>query len=171
MKLALISIALLQTVLHIPEAAPEPAPTGQSGHPEASVYLPDRNADVDVERALSDARTSGKTMLLIMGANWCHDSRALAGWFATPRFATMLRDRYEVVYVDVGKPQVGKGRNLDIAKRFGIKKVKSTPLMMLVSPDGMLLNSKRDAISWRNAASRSEADIYQYFAGFDAAQK
>jgi hypothetical protein len=29
-----------------------------------------------------------------------------------------------------------------------------------------LLNSKKDAASWRNAASRSEDEIYRYFAEF-----
>jgi hypothetical protein len=99
----------------------------------------------------------------VMGANWCHDSIGLAGWFETPRFVSMMRDRYELVYVDVGTPQTGHGRNLDIPKRFGIKKVKSTPLVMLVSADGKLLNSKKDAASWRNAGSRSEQEIFDYF--------
>ena len=65
--------------------------------------------------------------------------------------------------------QLYEGRNLDIAKRFGIKKVKTTPLVMLVSADGKLLNSKKDAASWRNAASRGEDDIYSYFARFTPA--
>ena len=65
--------------------------------------------------------------------------------------------------------QIGQGRNLDIARRFGIKKVKNTPLLMVISPDGKLLNDKKDAASWRNAASRSEDDIYRYFAAIEPA--
>jgi hypothetical protein len=37
---------------------------------------------------------------------------------------------------------------------------------MVLSPDGKLLNSKKDAASWRNAASRSDDDIFRYFAEF-----
>ena len=107
---------------------------------------------------------------MVMGANWCHDSVGLAGWLNTPRFMDSMRNHYRVVYVDVGTPQTGKGRNLDIAARFGIKKLKSTPLVLLVSGNGKLLNSKRDAISWRNAASRSGNDIYRYFADFALAK-
>jgi hypothetical protein len=81
----------------------------------------------------------------------------------------MMRDRYTIVYVDVGTPQIGKGRNLDIAKRFGIRKVKNTPLLLIVSADGERMNSKKDAIGWRNAASRSEDEIYRYFATFEPA--
>lgn len=165
---ALAGYLLLQTLVHMTApATPVPPPVAErSGNPEALAFFADRDAQVDVDRALADAKASGKSIVVIMGANWCHDSVGLAGWLDTPRFMGMMRDRYHLVYVDVGTPQIGKGRNLDIAKRFGIGKVKNTPLVMMLSPDGKLLNSKKDAISWRNAASRSEDDIYRYFAEF-----
>ena len=166
---AYLAALLLQTLVHTTQAEPTPVPpptTEQAGNPEALVYFANRDANADVETALTDAKVSGKTVVIVMGANWCHDSVGLAGWLDTPRFMSMMRDRYDIVYVDVGTPQTGKGRNLDIAARFGIKKVKSTPLMMLVSADGRMLNSKKDAVSWRNAASRSENAIYRYFAEF-----
>lgn len=141
-------------------------------HPEARPFDEGANAQRDLNAALVAATASeSQNIIVIMGANWCHDSRALAGWFATPRFANMLRDQYQIVYVDVGVPQTGRGRNLDIAKRFGIKKVKGTPLVMVLSPYGKLLNSKSDAASWRNAASRSDDAIFRYFAEFKPSTK
>ena len=157
-------------------AAPEPeaslpqqpaAAAERQSNPEALAFIAESNAQADVDRALADAKKDGKTVLVILGANWCHDSVGLAGWLDTPRFKDMMRDRYTIVYVDVGTPQIGKGRNLDIAKRFGINKVKNTPLVLIVSADGERMNSKKDAIGWRNAASRSEDDIYRYFATFE----
>jgi thiol-disulfide isomerase/thioredoxin len=143
------------------------ASAGAQAHPEARPFDESANAQRDLNVALvSAAASESQNIIVIMGANWCHDSRTLAGWFATPRFANMLSDQYRTVYVDVGVPQTGLGRNLDIAKRFGIKKVKGTPLVMVLSPDGKLLNSKKDAASWRNAASRSEDAIFRYFAQF-----
>ncbi len=135
-------------------------------HPQAALFDKAANAVADVDNALARAATNGKVVIIVMGANWCHDSKGLAGWFETPRFVEMLNRKYEIIYVDVGTPQTGDGRNLDIAKRFGIKKVKHTPLVMLVSAGGKLLNSKKDAASWRNAASRSEDAIFRYFAAF-----
>ena len=173
MQFSLSIFMLMQTLAHTSHTGSVPAPmvaTESKGHPESPAYFANRNAQADVERALVDAKRSGKTVLIVMGANWCHDSVGLAGWLAAPRFEELMRDRYEIVYVDVGTPQTGKGRNLDIAARFGIKKVKGTPLVMLVSTDGKLLNSKKDAVSWRNAASRSENDIYRYFADFALAK-
>ncbi|WP_373476824.1 thioredoxin family protein [Sphingorhabdus sp.] len=143
--------------------------TERNANPETLAFFAERNAQADVDRALADAQKSGTTVLVILGANWCHDSVGLAGWLDTPRFMDMMRDRFSIVYVDVGTPQIGKGRNLDIARRFGIKKVKNTPLVMAISADGILLNSKKDAIGWRNAASRNEEDIYRYFATFKPA--
>lgn len=129
-------------------------------------FDPKANAQSQLETKLNDAKNMDRKLLVIMGGNWCHDSAALANVIDTPRFAGMIAQNYEVLFVDVGVPQTGKGRNLDIAKRFGIKKVKGTPTVLVLSADGQLLNSKKDAASWRNAASRSDDDIFRYFAEF-----
>jgi Thioredoxin-like len=167
----ILAFLILQTLVHTTEPGSAPPPQASIVHPERRAYSADRDAKADVDAALSRARQSGKTVAIIMGANWCHDSVGLAGWLDTPRFTDMMRDRFDIVYVDVGTPQIGKGRNLDIAKRVGVRKVKGTPLVLLVSADGILLNSKEDAASWRNAASRSEDDIYRYFAEFKPATR
>jgi Thioredoxin-like len=171
MNLGIGSI-LLQTLVHMttpqPASAP-PLPAEQARERQGLVYFADRDAKADVASALAEARLNDKTLIVIMGANWCHDSVGLADRLHSTRFSDMMHDRYIVLYVDVGTPQTGKGRNLDIAKRFGIGKVKNTPLVMMVSADGRLLNSKKDAASWRNAASRTEDDVFRYFATFTPA--
>ncbi len=139
------------------------APESQVAHPEAQPFDAKANASNDADAALLRAKASGKMVLVILGANWCHDSRALAGWLAQPRFAAMVASRYELVYVDVGR----KNRNLDIARRFGLSKVKGTPTLLILDATGKLLNRK-DAPTWRNAASRSEDKIYNALANFKA---
>lgn len=141
------------------------AGTATPAHPEAKPFVAESNAQADVAAALSRAKVSGKRVIVVLGANWCHDSRALAGWFASPRFAAMMKTRYEVAYVDIGMPQRGQGRNLDVPQRYGIKAVKGKPTVMILSTDGQLLN-KKDAPKWRNAASRSEDDIFNHFNTF-----
>ncbi|MEM8695686.1 MAG: thioredoxin family protein [Pseudomonadota bacterium] len=135
-------------------------------HPEARPYDNARPALVDVAIALARAAISRKRVILVMGANWCHDSRGLAGWFEAPRFAEMLERRYEIVFVDVGHPQEGEGRNIDVAQRFGIEEIVGTPTVLVLSPEGALLNPET-APTWRNAASRSEDEIHEYFAAFE----
>lgn len=169
MKFALLAFLLMQAVVDTTPPESQVSAIARNNHPEARPFVETANAGRDIDVALASAAAKDDKVIVIMGANWCHDSRSLAGWLATPRFAAMLGGQYQLVYIDVGTPQTGKGRNLEIAKRFGIKKVKGTPLVMVLSADGRLLNSKKDAASWRNAASRNEQAIYDYFDRFTPA--
>jgi len=146
-------------------ASPSLAASEQTQEPaslRATPYDPARKADVDVNDALTRAKAKGHKTIIILGANWCHDSSSLAGRLESPRFKSLLADHFELVYVDVGTPQTGHGRNLAIPQRFGAKKVKGTPTVLILSAQGKLLN-KKDAGTWRNAESRSEDAIFDYF--------
>lgn len=134
------------------------------GHPEARPFDKEADAKAAVDAALVRAKLGKRMVLIVMGANWCHDSRALAGWLAQSHFATMIISRYELVYVDVGQ----RDRNIDIARRFGLKSIKGTPTVMIISAEGKLLNRK-DAPKWRNSASRTPSAIYKAFAEFTPA--
>lgn len=136
------------------------ATTGDTAaaHPEARSYAASANAMSDVDAALARASANGKRVLVVLGANWCHDSRALAGWLETPRFAALNAERYETVFVNVGMPQTGDGHNLDVARRFGLADVPGTPALLVLTADGRAVN-RDTAASWRNAASRSEDAI------------
>jgi len=124
-------------------------------HPEARLFDETRNAKTDVDAALAQGAVEDKITLVVMGANWCHDSRALAGWFTTDdEILAVLERDFIVTYVDVAQ----KNRNIDIAQRFGIDSIIGTPTMVMVAPDGTVLN-KETAVTWRNSASRSKADI------------
>ena len=154
-----------------PTPAPAPAPYREARSEDrfsTIAYDPTADAASELEFVQKGVAISGKKLLIIMGGNWCHDSAALANLIDSPRFVGMITQNYEVLFVDVGVPQTGNGRNLEIAKRFGIKKLKGTPTVLVVSPLGKLLNSKKDAASWRNAASRDEDAVYSYFAEFTA---
>ena len=130
-------------------------------HPEFLAFdpAPEVPANIQVEQALSTAKATGKNTAIVMGANWCHDSRALAGWFQTPRFEALLSQNFIVRYVDVGQ----KDLNIDIAKRFGLDEIVGTPTVFVTDTKGKVLNLET-APTWRNAASRDEDAIYDYFA-------
>ena len=149
------------------------APANGSERPDSfyvtKAYDPSADAAKLLDFKLTVVKFTGQKLVVVLGANWCHDSAALANLLTSQKFSKMLARDYDILFVDVGHPQTGKGRNLDIAKRFGIKKVTGTPTVMVLSADGKLLNSKKDAASWRNAASRDEDAIYRYFAEFTPA--
>lgn len=128
-------------------------------HPEARSYTVSETPDADVDAALERAAENGKRLLLVMGANWCHDSRALAGWLGTDRFKALIEREYELVYVNVGRPQSGDGHNLSIAQQFGLEDLPGTPNLLVVTSEGDLVNAET-ATTWRNAASREEDAIF-----------
>lgn len=139
-------------------SAPAPAPA-LAPKPEARSYHVSDDASADVDAALARARQSGKRVLLVMGANWCSDSRALAGWLATDRFAELIERKYELVFVNIGMPRTGDGHNLGIARRFGLQELPGLPNVLVLTGDGVLVNPTT-ATSWRNAESRTGDAIY-----------
>lgn len=139
-------------------SAPAPAPA-LVPKPEARSYHVSDDASADVDAALARARQSGKRVLLVMGANWCSDSRTLAGWLATDRFAELIERKYELVFVNIGMPRTGDGHNLGIARRFGVEELPGLPNVLVLTGDGVLVNPTT-ATSWRNAESRTGDAIY-----------
>lgn len=110
---------------------------------------------VEASRNLAAAKTAAlsqnKLVLAVFGADWCHDSRALAGLLGTPRFTALTEQHYVVTFIDVGAPQQGEGRNLDLLARYGVTDVVGTPNLLVIDPAN-------------DAASRSEDAIYKELA-------
>jgi thiol-disulfide isomerase/thioredoxin len=132
--------------------------------PEATAFYPkEADAAQVLEAALAETRVADKLAVVVFGADWCHDSQALARMLTSEAFRAEFANRFSVTFIDVGIPQAGQGRNVELAARFGIKRVKGTPTMVVISPAGKRLNSSADAASWRNADSRVEADIFGWF--------
>lgn len=128
-----------------------------------SFYDSKADARADVERALTDAVQAGRSAVLVFGADWCHDSIALALVLTSDGFKTEFGPGYSVTFIDVGIPQRGKGRNIDLLARFKVKNLKGTPAMFVVRPDGTLRNKRKDALSWRNAESRGASATLEWF--------
>ena len=158
-----IATSILSACFLVACASDIPVVPTTAHHPEALVFDPEPElaATEGVDEALRDAALAGKHAMIVLGADWCHDSRALAGWFQTPRFAALLQDNYVIRYIDVGQ----KDQNIHIAQRFGLDEVLGTPTVFVTDQQGHVLNQET-APTWRNAASRSEDSIYEYFAEF-----
>lgn len=137
----------------------------EQDHPEARLYDASIDASAAIDTAFERAQERGANVLIVMGANWCHDSRAFAGWSEGGQIGTLIEQRFELVFVNVGMPQTRDGHNLHIAERFDIGELEGTPTILIVSPSGEVLN-RETAKSWRNAASRSEDEIFEELASF-----
>ena len=139
------------------------ADDAEAAHPEARLYDASVDATEAVNSAMARAAARGVNVIIALGANWCHDSRAFAGWTETERVGGLIRDRFELVFVNVGYPQTGDGHNAHIMRRFRFEEQTGTPMVIVATPDGEVLN-RETAQSWRNAASRSEDEIYDELA-------
>lgn len=133
--------------------------------PKAAPAYFDQKADARaaMDAALVDAAQSGRSAVLVFGADWCHDSVALAAVLTSAAFRAEFGRAYSVTFIDVGIPQRGQGRNIDLLARFKVRELKGTPAMFVVGPDGKLRNKRKDALSWRNAESRGAAATLEWF--------
>lgn len=134
------------------------AETHHEAHDEPRPFEADRDAHADVDAALARAAARGTKALIVMGGNWCHDSRGFAAVMERPETAALIEEDFELVWVNVGQ----KVLNQDVAQRFGLDGTPGTPTVIVTDADGTVLNLE-DAPNWRNAASRKPEDIHQYF--------
>ena len=166
----MIRLTALALLLAAPALAANPPEDVATAHPESQPYdesISDELYAQELDRTIAQLEP-GRRVLAVFGANWCHDSRALAGWLVSEDFETLLREHFELVFVDVGSPQTGEGRNLDLAARYGVSDIDGTPNLLVIDGSGALVNTPESAKDWRNAASRSEESIYavlQSYAG------
>lgn len=142
---------------NLPERPPAAAPAA------TTFYDQKADARAAMDAALADAAQSGRSAVLVFGGDWCHDSVALAEVLTSDAFKAEFGAGYSVTFIDVGVPQTGKGRNIELLARFKVKQLKGTPAMFVVGPDGALRNKRKDALSWRNAHSRGAAATLAWF--------
>ena len=134
-------------------------------HGGSDYYDEAANASAVIDAALARAGDEGKSTLLIFGANWCHDSRGLAGHLEADEQLSAFLDEYFIVeHIDVGI----RHRNLDQLHRFGVSGVYGTPTLIVLDTEGQAVNG-HTAHDWRTADDASTADIMAYLshhAGF-----
>jgi protein disulfide-isomerase len=121
-------------------------------------YDESADAKAQVQQALTQARSTHKPVLLVFGANWCPDCRALDGALHSGRNAELMQQDFEVVKIDVGNFD----RNLDLAAEYGNPIKKGIPAAVIVSPDNKVLFATK-AGELANARRMGEGDVYAFF--------
>ncbi len=113
----------------------------------------------DLSAALADARTSGKRVLIVFGANWCPDCRVLDREFHSGgKTAEFVASHYDVVKVDVGDFD----KNLDFAKLYGEPIRKGIPSIVVVTPTNQVVYATK-AGELADARSMGGDGIYAFF--------
>ena len=97
--------------------------------------------------------------LVVLGANWCHDSRAFAARLNRSPLAEIIQQHYELVLVDVG--YLNKGR--DVVQQLGVAHYYATPTVLIVDPSNMHVLNNEDRHMWGNAHSIGMVKSVEYF--------
>jgi thiol-disulfide isomerase/thioredoxin len=127
--------------------------------PDGKLFQPSADPLADVQQALERAEDGDRLALVVLGANWCHDSRALASRLHSPPLAELIQQHYELVFVDVGFLDQGR----DVVQQFGVPQFYATPTLLIIDPSSGQLVNDEDRHMWANAYSVDMPSSVQYF--------
>jgi len=118
-------------------------------------------AESKINSLIEIIKAQQKYGLIVFGANWCHDSRSFAKTLNSSRFKKLLKNNYEIVYIDVGD----KDKNINLIRNYGVKGEFGTPTVFVIDSNGNVLNLDT-AVYWRNAHSIDDDYKYDYLKSF-----
>lgn len=124
------------------------------------------DAKLEVLQALSAAKFVKLPVLVIFGANWCEDCRALDTALKSQKNAALMSKEFLVVKVDVGNFD----RNLDLSTLYGNPINTGIPAALILSPRNKILYTTR-AGELSNARRMSDTGIYDFFRRIAASAK
>ena len=132
---------------------------GAGTDPDGRLYQSSVDPLADVQQALSRADDGDRLALVVLGANWCHDSRALASRLHRPPLAELIQQHYELVFVDVGYYDKGRA----VLQQFGVAHFYATPTVLIIDPSSGQLINDEDRHIWSNAYNVDMSSSVQYF--------
>jgi len=120
----------------------------------------DEKADAhqQVTAAIAEASKAQKNVILVFGANWCGDCRALNAQMHKEELADLIAANYEVVKIDVGRFT----KNKDIAAKYHVPLAHGIPTLAVLGPGGNVLYAM-DQGQFSNARSMSYESIRDFF--------
>ena len=125
------------------------------------------DAAMQVQQTLAEAQAAQVPMLIIFGANWCPDCRALDASLHSANNAELINRAFRVVKVDVGNFD----KNLELVHAYGNPIEKGIPAAVIVSSDNRVMYATR-AGQLANARHMSDTGVYDFFkAAAQAAQQ
>lgn len=118
----------------------------------------DEKADAarDIQHAIAAARIDHRNVLLIFGANWCSDCRALDKALHGSS-QHLIEGGFDVVKIDVGNFD----KNLYLAQRYGNPIAKGIPALVVLGADNQIIYSTSNG-ELANAGQMTEQSIYEF---------
>ena len=110
-----------------------------------AIYDEKADAHHDISVAIANAQKTGKYVVLVFGANWCGDCRALHAQMHQPELASMVERNFVVVNIDLGRYD----KNVDLAEQYHVPIKHGIPALAVLDSRGKLLTP------WTRASSRT----------------
>jgi protein disulfide-isomerase len=123
------------------------------------MYDESADARAQIAAALGDASRAGVPVLVVFGANWCSDCKALDTAFKEGASAPLIAKRFKVVKVNVGRFD----RNVDVAASYGVPLKKGIPAVAVLSQQGKVLYATAGG-ELADARAMGDRGIYDFFA-------
>jgi thioredoxin 1 len=111
-----------------------------------------------IATAIAEASKGHKNLILVFGANWCGDCRALDAQMHKGELAALIATNYEVVKIDVGRFD----KNQDIAEKYQVPLKHGIPALAVLDPGGNLLYAM-DQGQFADARRMSYESIKEFF--------
>lgn len=121
------------------------------------------DAAADIQHALTSAHADHKKVLLVFGANWCGDCRALDKALHGSS-QSLVASKFDVVKIDVGNFD----KNLELANRYGNPIAKGIPAVVVLAADNHVLYSTKGG-ELANARDMGDQGIYDFLSSKVAA--
>lgn len=126
-------------------------------HAADGPYNEAADAKAEIRQALAGAAQSGKSVIVVFGANWCGDCKVLDMAMNQGASAGLVARDFTVVKVDVGRFD----RNVAVAESYGVPLKKGIPAVVILSPSNKVLYVTR-AGELADAESMGDAGIHEF---------
>jgi len=131
------------------------------------IFSPTTEISTQIEQTLIAAKSQNKQALFVLGAQWCHDSRGLAQKFSTPQMQAILKNNYQVLFIDVGYLEKG----FDVVKQFNLPVYYGTPTVIIVEPNSAKILNRSTMQKWLSADNVPLTEYIKYFDSFASNNK
>ncbi|HOY70825.1 MAG TPA: thioredoxin family protein [Methylotenera sp.] len=121
-------------------------------------YNEHANAKAVIEQAASEAKLQKKPMIIIFGANWCPDCRAVSNAIENGKDATKIAKEFKIVKVNVGD----FNKNIEVANSYGNPIAGGIPGAAILTFDHKLLYVTHPG-ELSTAIRNSENGVYSLF--------
>lgn len=159
-----LNTILLLAIISLFTACSSVSHNTDNAHINQKVFVTHDDPMGQVQSTLDLAQQNNKLALVVLGAQWCHDSLGLVKQFQTTKMQSILQENYEITYVDVGFFQDHR----NITQRFGQAHYFATPTVLIIDPKSEQLLNGDSLHKWGAADSVPKDEYISYFGSFDA---